>query len=83
MVPHPPESLSAVAAPRTIHVTLNGDRWELPAGTTLAELLVRLRVEPVRVAIEVDEELVSRRDFAATRLADGQRVEVVTFVGGG
>jgi thiamine biosynthesis protein ThiS len=40
-------------------------------------------LQPVRVAIEVNRELVSRCDFAETTIRDGDRIEIVTFVGGG
>jgi len=66
-----------------MRITLNGQMETLEAGTTVAGLLSRLELEPVRVAVEVNEDLVPRRTFTDTPLCDGDRVEVVTFVGGG
>ena len=67
----------------TIHATINGERRELAAGLTMSGLLAELALAPVRVAVEVNRELVSRREFAETTIRDGDRIEIVTFVGGG
>lgn len=66
-----------------MHVWLNGVEKTLPDGVSVGSLLGELRLEPVRVAVEVNEDLVPRKSFAQTPLHDGDRVEVVTFVGGG
>lgn len=50
---------------------------------TLGRLLTQLKLEPVRVAVEINEDLVPRKAFAKTVLHEGDRVEVVTLVGGG
>jgi len=50
---------------------------------TLGRLLVQLKLEPIRVAVEINEDLIPRRTFAKTVLRDGDRIEVVTLVGGG
>lgn len=70
---------------------VNGTDREIPAGPdraggeslTVRELLVHLGFANRPCAVEVDGELVRHRDHATRRLADGQRVEVVTLVGGG
>jgi thiamine biosynthesis protein ThiS len=66
-----------------MQVTLNGETKVLSDGMTIAALLQRLELAPIRVAVEVNEELVSRRAFGQATLAEGDRVEIVTFVGGG
>lgn len=66
-----------------MRITLNGKPDTLADGTTVAALLDRLELAPIRVAVEVNEELVTRRAFATTPLRDGDRLEIVTFVGGG
>ncbi len=68
---------------RMICVTVNGSREQLDDGATVAQLIAKYKLAPPRVAVEVNQELVSRRDYEATRLKDGDRVEIVTFVGGG
>ena len=66
-----------------MQITLNGRPEALDPATTLGQLLTRLKLEPIRVAVEINENLVPRRTFADTVLCDGDRVEVVTLVGGG
>jgi len=66
-----------------MQVTINGQARTFEQPLTIAELLAQLEVHPLRVAIEVNEQLVRRADFAATRIQEGDRIEVVTFVGGG
>ena len=65
----------------TAHV--NGKPMELPAESTIAGLIERLGLGPSRVAVEVNKELVVKKQWESTRLKEGDRVEVVTFVGGG
>lgn len=66
-----------------MRLTLNGQEAEARDGQTVADLLRDFRLEPVRVAVEVNEVLVRRSTFGETRLAEGDRVEIVTLVGGG
>jgi sulfur carrier protein len=63
--------------------TLNGQPETLEPATTLGQLLSRLELEPIRVAVEINEDLIPRRSFAQTPIRDGDRVEIVTLVGGG
>ena len=64
-------------------VTVNGDPRELPPGTTLAELVTQLVASVKGTAAAVDGEVVPRRAWPDTPLADGTVVEVVTAVQGG
>ncbi len=66
-----------------MNVTLNGQPRELGPGWSVATLLDDLKLEPVRVAVEVNRQLISRGEFRLTTLDDGDVVEVVTLVGGG
>ena len=66
-----------------LRITVNGEPRELPAGSTVADLVAALGLQPTQVAVERNQELVRRADHAATALADGDRLEVVTFFGGG
>lgn len=68
---------------KTMQVTINGQSENLDAETSVAALLALRGLEPRRVAVEINEELVSRRDFGETAIRDGDRIEIVTFVGGG
>jgi thiamine biosynthesis protein ThiS len=67
----------------TLQLTLNGDPYELPAGSTLLDLVAKLGRDPRTVAIERNGELVPRAQFGAAALAAGDRLEVVHFVQGG
>ena len=64
-------------------LTVNGKPVELPDGSTVAALLCELAVEPARVAIERHQDVVPRGTWAEAPLADGDQIEIVTFVGGG
>lgn len=64
-------------------IRVNGADTTVPETISLTELLSRFEVSPLRVAIEVNEQLVRRKDFDAARLKEGDRVELVTLVGGG
>jgi thiamine biosynthesis protein ThiS len=64
-------------------LTVNGQDRELTAGTTIADLLAELGLDPRMLAVERNLELVPRAQHASTELAAGDRVEVVTLVGGG
>lgn len=67
----------------TLSIVVNGEARAVAAGTSVAELLLELGVRPQHCAVEVNLELVPRQQHAARRLADGDRLEVVTLVGGG
>ena len=64
-------------------ITLNGDRFELPAPVTVADLLRRLDIDPRRVAVEHNLAVLKRAAFDDTLVNEGDQIEVVNFVGGG
>ena len=64
-------------------IRVNGEERALPRPLTVAELLETFDLAPQRVAVEVNEDLVRRANFADTLVRDGDRVEIVTLVGGG
>ncbi len=66
-----------------MHITVNDESREVADGTTVAGLLVELRLSGKPVAVEVNLDLVPRQRHAEHRLAEGDRLEVVTLVGGG
>jgi len=66
-----------------VRVEVNGAPRELPAGTSVADLLAALDVASERVAVERNGRIVPRRAHPETVLEEGDRVEVVTLVGGG
>ncbi|HEX4961079.1 MAG TPA: sulfur carrier protein ThiS [Thermoanaerobaculia bacterium] len=66
-----------------LDLVLNGEPYQVPEGTTLADLVAGLGRDPRTVAVERNGDLVPRARFAATLLAAGDRLEVVHFVQGG
>lgn len=64
-------------------ILLNGERRELTDVSTIAALLRTLEIEPARVAVERNRELVPRARHAETPVVDGDEFEIVTLVGGG
>jgi thiamine biosynthesis protein ThiS len=69
------------AAPLTL--SLNGKPRDLPAGSTIASMLSEIGVDARVVAVARNGDVVRRDDYAATRLAPGDRIEIVRMVGGG
>ena len=66
-----------------MQITANGKALDLPEQSSVQALLEALGMDPVRVAVEHNRQIVPRNHFAATLLAAGDRVEIVQFVGGG
>jgi sulfur carrier protein len=66
-----------------MQIQLNGENREVLEGITIAELLAELKLAGKPVAVEVNLELVTKARHAEHRLAQGDRVEVVSLVGGG
>jgi sulfur carrier protein len=66
-----------------ITVLLNGAQREFPAPLTFTQLIDALELAGRRLAVERNGEIVPRSRFAESRLADGDRIEVVIAVGGG
>jgi thiamine biosynthesis protein ThiS len=64
-------------------IILNGERFELDSRVTVAELLNKLDIDPRRVAVEHNLEILRRRTFPDVIVDDGDTVEIVNFVGGG
>jgi len=73
----PPETATSIA------IVVNGKPTVCGAAAKVSDLLAELKLAPIRVAVEINEELVPRKAFAQTTLHEGDRVEIVTFVGGG
>jgi sulfur carrier protein len=64
-------------------LTVNGEVFEAPDSATLAELLASLGIDGKRVAVERNREIASKSLWAETALQEGDRLEIVQFVGGG
>jgi len=64
-------------------VELNGAARTVKVGTTVAGLLAELGLEPARVAVERNHDVVPKKEYDRTVLSAGDHLEVVGFVGGG
>ncbi len=67
----------------TISVQFNGQTMDVPAGTSITELLAFAEIRSQLVAVEVNLEIVPRETHAHYQISDGDVVEAVTLVGGG
>ncbi len=66
-----------------INITLNGEARRAPAGASIAQLVEDIGLNPAKVAVERNLEIVPRSTLADVLLADGDVLEIVHFVGGG
>ena len=66
-----------------MRVQINGKDEDIDAGMTVAGLVGRFNLQPKHVAVEVNCDLVPRKVFETTGLKEGDRIEIVTLVGGG
>ncbi|MGD8317034.1 MAG: sulfur carrier protein ThiS [Myxococcales bacterium] len=66
-----------------MHLVVNGEEREVEASTTVTQLLALLGLTDTLVAVERNEQVVPRTKHQSTVLHEGDRIEVVHFVGGG
>ena len=66
-----------------MEIVFNGETRQIAAGTTVAALLVELELNPRYLAVELNLGVVPRAEHAGRALQSGDRLEVVTLVGGG
>jgi thiamine biosynthesis protein ThiS len=64
-------------------ITLNGERFELEQPLSVTDLLTQLEIDPRRVAVEHNLNIIRRNTFPEVIVDDGDTVEIVNFVGGG
>lgn len=67
----------------TASITVNGEPRRVPRGISVADLALELGLEPTRVAVERNLEIVPRSTLGQVEVEDGDDYEIVTFVGGG
>lgn len=66
-----------------MQILLNGESREVAPDATVEMLLAEIDLGEKRFAVEINEQLVPRSTFAEQALAEGDRVEIVTAIGGG
>ena len=64
-------------------IQLNGDSYEINDGTNLNELLNKLKIKKINVAVEVNGEIVEKNKYTNLILNKNDKVEIVHFIGGG
>ena len=67
----------------TLSVRINGEQRRVAAGSTIAAMVAEIGLDPARVAVERNLEIVPRSTLATVAVADGDAFEIVHFVGGG
>jgi len=67
----------------TITITLNGEQKDLSTTLTVRELVEHLEIKSQAMAVEVNRKIIRKEEFDTVNVGDGDRVEIVTFVGGG
>jgi sulfur carrier protein len=66
-----------------LQIKLNGEAKDFEEGTTLLGLVEQLSLSPERLAIELNFDVIRRDEWTRVTLSEGDRVEIVHFVGGG
>lgn len=68
---------------KAMKITVNGEEREVPDGVTVAGLMAELGMSLRGTAVELNREVVFREEHETTQLHEGDRVEIITMVGGG
>jgi thiazole synthase/sulfur carrier protein len=66
-----------------VKIIVNGAERDVEAGMTIADLVAELNLRTDRIATERNLQVVPKAQYGETQLADGDKLEIVTFVGGG
>lgn len=64
-------------------ITVNGKQIQLASEMSVADYLEQNNYQIKRIAVELNEEILPKYSYSDTMLKDGDRLEIVTFVGGG
>jgi thiazole synthase len=68
---------------RGLNVIVNGSQREILSGADIKDLIKELDLIPDRVAVELNGKIIKRLDWDSTTLSEGDKLEIVHFVGGG
>ena len=66
-----------------MHIVLNGKKFEIGKGDTITQLLKKIDVKSSKVAIEVNKVVIPKEKYRYFKFKNKDKVEVVTFIGGG
>ena len=66
-----------------IKIFLNGELLEIESGLSIYQLLINFEIDPGKIAIEKDLEIINPQDFNKIILTENSKIEIVHFIGGG
>ena len=66
-----------------MQITLNGKEQQIQSGISVSDLLLKWKIRPELVTVEVNENILQKLDYDGTALKAGDRVEFVFYMGGG
>ena len=66
-----------------LQIQVNGEPRDCRSGSTVGDLLRELEIKTEGVAVELNQEILDRKDFELRNLKQGDRVEILSFIGGG
>ncbi len=67
----------------SLQIQVNGEHRDCPSGATVGDLLRELEIRTERVAVELNLEILDRQEFDRRGLKAGDRLEILSFIGGG
>ena len=66
-----------------IKIVLNGKEQEVQSGLSVSDLLLKWKIRPELVTVEINETILQKLDYDGTKIQDGDHVEFVFYMGGG
>jgi thiamine biosynthesis protein ThiS len=66
-----------------MRMIVNGEQLDMSSVETLQDLLKELKIDPGQVIVEINLSIIRKSEFSTFKLHDGDKVEIVNFVGGG
>lgn len=67
----------------TIKITLNGKEQEIQSGLSVSDLLLKWKIRPELVTVELNENILQKLDYDSSKIKEGDNVEFVFYMGGG
>ena len=68
---------------KKIKINLNGKSLSLPIGTTVYKVIKKIKAQPNKVAIELNREIIKKKNIGKIHLKNKDKLEIVHFIGGG
>ena len=66
-----------------MQIFLNGEKIEIISNTSVSKLLQQFQLDPTKVAVELNQNLVFHHNFDSTIISQNDIIEIVHFIGGG